>query len=211
MLPLCGVPAAVFWSWNKGQSWNNINLPPNAFPNPAYNRWGNIATYQSSHDNCVALRAVQNSVSPFGVHKQLVLYGGGNTIAVNANPAPSCVQTLYVTVAYAELMFPQEQTTAFVNTLATAVPSGVNVPNAAFNSPSPLLTYRSYPTCAYDVHSIPSHPSAPNQYYLGGWDSNGTRRTATVPSVLLSQASHPCCGLCAAAVCCQAMCWRPSI
>ena len=120
----------------------------------------------------MAVRYTANPNSPNGFHKSVVLYGGANTIGVANSPSPSCVQQVAVNVLYAEVMFPSElANSAWTDTAMPVVPSGV-VPSVVFNSPTVLLTYRQYPTCAYNVHQLTSHPSAPAQYILGGWDQN---------------------------------------
>lgn len=116
----------------------------------------------------MALRYIANSNSPSGFHKQLILYGGGFAIQVASRPAASCVQSTTANVLYGELLFPSEVSSAWTDT--SGVVSGYSSTNISWNSPTVLLTTRTYPTCASDVHSIVNHPSAPTQWALGGWD-----------------------------------------
>ena len=122
--------------------------------------------------NCLALRYVANSASPNGFHKQLVLYGGANTVGVANRPSNACVQQTFVNVLYNEIMFPSEYQNAQWTDTLLASPTASSAPSVAFNSPNALFTYRQYPTCAADVHSLVNHPSAPAQFVLGGWDAN---------------------------------------
>ena len=172
----------VWYSWDGGRSWFNLNTPGNGFgfgnnqnainPSSIYRNLAQYIAVQGSSGNCMALRYSKNAASPKGAHKQLVLYGGANTISVATRPAASCVQQQAVNVVYAELLFPSEYSnTAWTDPTVASAPG--TVPTVAFNSPNALFTYRQYSSCAYDVHSLPSHPSAPASFALGGWDANG--------------------------------------
>ena len=175
----------VWFSWDAGRSWFNMNTAGNgirngfgnngAFVNPAavYGA-NNLVQYiqvQGTTGNCMALRYSANSASPGGYHKQLVLYGGANTIGVASRPSAACVQQQLVNVVYNEVMFPSEYQNQGWTDPTVATPA--SVPSVAFNAPNALFTYRQYSSCAYDVHSLPSHPSSPASFALGGWDANG--------------------------------------
>ena len=174
----------LWFSWNKGVSWTNLNTAQNAFgfnnnaaallqPSSVYQNLNSYTGTVAQTGQCMALKYTANPASPWGGwHKTLVIYGGANTIGVASRPSASCVEQTADNVLYAEIMFRSElANTAWTDTAQPVVPSNT-VPTAVFNSPTVLLTFRQYPSCAYDVHSLPSHPSSPAQYVLGGWDSN---------------------------------------
>ena len=175
----------LWFSWNSGVTWTNLNTAQyqnrNNFNNnngnnfvPA-NYYYNLFNYlgvTAATGQCMAVRYTANSASPNGYHKTLVLYGGANVLSVASLPSASCVLQEAVNVIYTEVMRPSElSNAAWTDTSLTAVPANT-VPSIAFNSPTVLMTYRQYPTCAYDVHSLTSHPTAPTTFVLGGWDQN---------------------------------------
>ena len=172
----------LWYSWNKGSSWVNVNTAGNGYGNNYNNAalrpssiYLNLFQYigiTSGTGNCMAMRYTANSASPNGYHKTVVLYGGANTIGVASRPAASCVQQEAANVLYAEVMFPSELSNSAWTDTALPVTPANTVPSVVFNSPTVLMTYRQYPTCAYDVHSLVNHPSAPAQFVLGGWDAN---------------------------------------
>ena len=140
--------------------------------------WPNTMTYQQAQQNCMALRYIANPNSPNGYHKQIVLFGGPadpptgiTSMVMSQQPASSCVRTISANVAYAEVMFPSElNNPQFTDTMAAPAPS--SLPTIAWNNPTALLSYRTYSTCAADVHAI-MKGQTPLSYALGGWDANG--------------------------------------
>ena len=173
----------VWFSWNKGVSWVNVNTAGNAFGfnNPNNNNfvpsqyYMNVNQYvgvTAATGSCMALRYTANPASPNGYHKQLILYGGANVLSTAIRPSASCVAQEANNVLYAEVMFPSELSNKGWTDTAQPLPPANTVPSVAFNSPTSLMTYRNFPNCAYDVHSLVNHPSAPATFVLGGWDAN---------------------------------------
>ena len=168
----------LYFSPDGGVSWIDLNTVPygswgsqnrNGFvASNLYNVLNQYIGIQGTSGNCMALRYIPNTSSPSGYHKQLILYGGGFAIQVASRPAASCVQSTTANVLYGELMFPNELSSTWTDT--SGVGYGYSTTNISWNSPTVLLTTRTYPTCASDVHSTVNHPSAPTQWALGGWD-----------------------------------------
>ena len=174
----------IWLSNNKGVSWTFVGQTTTS------KAFGNLFTFQSAQQNCVALRYASNSNSPNNWHKQLVMFGGPAdpnpevnlvSMQMTQQPASSCVRTVPANVVYAEIMFPQElaadQQGSFQDTLNTA--AGVqssSAPVVAFNNPTALITYRQYASCATDVHAV-ANGNTPLSFALGGWDVNGKALT----------------------------------
>ena len=157
----------IWVSTDFGANWALMLQTPSA-PGP----YQNIFSYQGSQMNCVALRYFQNSNSPSGFHKQLVMFGGPNTIYVAQQSAPECVTRQPVNVVYGEIMYPQEYAagSSFTDTSVAAPPSST-VPTMNFNGPSSIMPNRLYPECASDVHAV-LNGRTPMSYALGGTDPN---------------------------------------
>ena len=157
----------IWVSTDFGITWALMLQTPSA-PGP----YQSIFTYQGSQMNCVALRYFSNSNSPGGYHKQLVMFGGPNTILVAQQSAPECVVRQAVNVVYGEIMFPQEYAagSSFTDTSVTQPPANT-VPSLNFNGPSSLMPNRLYPECASDVHAV-LKGQVPMSYAIGGTDPN---------------------------------------
>ena len=158
----------VWTSSDMGVTWTLMLQTPQS-PGP----YNNVFTYQGSQMNCMALRYFANSASPNQYHKQLVLFGGPNTIVVAQQSAPECVARQAVNVVYGEIIYQSEYAagSSFMDTSVAAPPANT-VPTMNFNGPSSLMPNRLYPECAYDVHAVLSGGSSPMTYALGGTDPN---------------------------------------
>jgi hypothetical protein len=159
----------IWMSTDKGFTWAFIQQMTTS------SVWPNVADYQSSQYSCLFTTYIPNALSPNGYHKQLVLYGGMNSIQVSVQPASSCVQSITTNQVFADVMYPSELSAAWTPTssgVTVGVPTS-QLPTVAYNSPTVMLTNRVQPICAVNVHAVLQHSSSPALYQLGGWDANG--------------------------------------